>query len=125
MKSFRPKEDGDGPPAGRNAERDFHGESRTNDSHASTTDPDARLARKGAGKEAKLCFMGHVLMENRNGLAVDVELTRASGHAERLAAVAMVGAIGHDRPVTVGADKGYDAADFVAEMRELAAMPHV
>ena len=126
MKSFRPNDGGEGPPAGgRNAERDFHGESRTNDSHASTTDPDARLARKGAGKEAKLCFMGHVLMENRNGLAVDVELTRASGHAERLAAVAMGGSIDHDRPVTVGADKAYDTTDFVAEMRELTATPHV
>src|SRR6266699_2721444 len=82
-KSFRPK-DGSGtqPSAGRNGERDFHGERRRNDTHASTTDPDARLYRKGPGKEARLCFMGHTLMENRNGLIVGAVTTRASGHAE-------------------------------------------
>ena len=87
LKSFRPKADRDEPPdGGRNVSRDFHGERRTNDSHASTTDPDARLFRKGDGKEARLCFMGHVLMENRHGLVVEAELTRAAGFAERLAA---------------------------------------
>src|SRR5512132_2441854 len=91
MKSFRPKDDPDDPPTGgRNGSRDFHGERRTNDTHASTTDPDARLYRKGPGQEAKLCFVGHVLMENRHGLLVDAEVTRASGHAERLAALAML-----------------------------------
>jgi transposase len=87
MKSFRPK-DGE-PPApggGRNREADFHGQKRTNETHASTTDPEARLYRKGPGKEAKLCFMGHALMENRNGLVVDACLTEANGHAERIAA---------------------------------------
>lgn len=85
-KSFRPK-DGSGPPpdAGRNGEQDFHGQQRSNDTHASTTDPDARLYRKGRGKEAKLAFMGHALMESRNGLIVGAVATRASGHAERLA----------------------------------------
>jgi transposase len=90
-KSFRPK-DGSGPPpgAGRNGEQDFHGQKRSNETHASTTDPDARLARKGRGKEAKLCFMGHALMKNRNGLIVGAVATRASGHAERLAAVHLI-----------------------------------
>ena len=97
MKSFKPKaEGGDAPPAGdagggRNAERDFHGERRCNDTHASTTDPDARLFRKGRGKEAKLCHMGHLLMENRSGLIVDAMLTPATGTAEREAAEAMLG----------------------------------
>ncbi len=84
MKSFEPK-DGDEPPAdagGRNREMDFHGEKRSNDTHASTSDPEARLYRKGPGKEVKLCFMGHALMENRNGLLVAACLTRANGHAE-------------------------------------------
>src|SRR5688572_18276012 len=88
MKSFVPK-DGSSPPAaggGRNAERNFHGEKRKNDTHSSTTDPDARLFRKGAGKEAKLCHMGHVMMENRNALIVDARLTAANGTAERTAA---------------------------------------
>ena len=98
MKNFRPKDKPDDPPSGgRNGTRDCHGERRTNDSHGATTDPDARLYRKGPGQEAKLCFVGHVLMENRHGLVVDAELTRASGHAERLAALAML-----DRLPTVG-----------------------
>ena len=95
MKSFRPKAEAGEPPAdvggGRNGERDFHGERRRNDTHASTTDPDARLFRKGRGKEAKLCHMGHLLMENRNGLMVDAMLTPATGTAEREAAEAMLG----------------------------------
>ena len=93
MKSFKPKQGRDEPPAdagGRNRETDFHGEKRSNDTHASTTDPDARLYRKGSGKEAKLCFMGHALMENRNGLLVDACLTQADGHAERIAALHMI-----------------------------------
>ena len=112
MKSFRPKDgSGDEPPGqGRNGERDFHGEKRSNESHASTTDPDARLYRKGLGKEAQLCFMGHVLMENRNGLAVDGELTRANGAAETAAAIALVEQHGGGRRVTVGADKAFDTA---------------
>ena len=113
-KSFRPK-DGSGPSAdqGRNGEQDFYGQNRSNDMHASTTDPDARLYRKGRGKEAKLCFMGHALMENRNGLIVAATATRASGHAERLAALHLIKPYA-DRPqaVTLGGDKGFDARDF-------------
>jgi transposase len=91
-KSFKPK-GADEPPAdggGRNQETDFHGQKRSNDTHASTTDPQARLYRKGPGKEAKLCFMGHALMENRNGLLVDACVTQADGHAERIAALHMI-----------------------------------
>jgi transposase len=126
-KSFRPK-DGSGPPpdAGRNGEQNFHGQKRSNDTHASTTDPDARLYRKGRGKEAKLSFMGHALMENRNGLIVGAVATRASGHAERLAALHLVDPHA-DRPqkVTLGGDKGFDTQDFVAELREINVTPHV
>jgi transposase len=126
-KSFRHK-DRSGPPpdAGRNGEQDFRGEKRSNDTHASTTDPDAKLFRKGPGKEAKLCFMGHALMENRNGLIVGAVATRASGHAERLAALHLI-APHADRPnpVTLGADKGFDARDFVAELREVNVTPHL
>lgn len=130
MKSFKPK-DGmdDEPPAsgggGRNAERDFHGEKRTNATHASTTDPDARLFRKGRGKEAKLCHMGHVLMENRHGLIVDAALTPATGTAERDAALTMMGRQSRRHRATLGADKGYDVADFVASLRNLNVTPHV
>jgi transposase len=126
-KSFRPK-DGSGPPPdpGRNGEQDFHGQKRCNETHASTTDPDARLYKKGQGKEAKLCFMGHALMENRNGLIVGAVATLASGHAERLAAQHLVEPHA-DRPrrITLGADKGFDTQDFVAEMREINVTPHV
>ncbi len=131
MKSFVPKDGGD-PPTGkggddsksRNAERDFHGQKRKNDTHSSTTDPDARLFRKGAGKEAKLCHMGHVMMENRNGLLVDARLTEANGTAERTAALDMIddnAKLGS----TVGADKAYDTADFVAGCRQRGCTPHV
>jgi transposase len=126
-KSFRPK-DGSGPPpdAGRNGEQDFRGQKRSNETHASTTDPDAKLFRKGPGKEAKLCFMGHALMENRNGLIVGAVATRASGHAERLAALHLIEPHA-DRPnkVTLGADKGFDTCDFVAELREINVTPHL
>lgn len=135
MKSFKAKESPEvgasEPPAteGRNAEVDFRGEKRSNETHASTTDPDARLYRKSPGQSAKLCFIGHVLMENRGGLVVDAELTRATGHAERYAALEMIkGVTGEDgttRPITVGGDKGFDTADFVMELRELGAVPHV
>jgi transposase len=126
MKSFRAK-DGSGPPPGpgRNGERDFHGEKRSNETHASTTDPDAQLFRKSRGQAAKLAFMGHALMENRSALVVDVRLTAATGTAEREAAVAMVEAIPGRHRITLGADKAYDTRDFVAAMRELAATPHV
>src|SRR5882757_2299526 len=142
MKSFQPKATATSePPAdeagssekgpktaseGRNAEVDFHGRKRSNETHASVTDPDARLYRKGEGKEAKLCYMGHALMENRNGLVVEACLTRADGHAERNAALAMIEPRA-DRPVriTLGADKGYDAEDFVNELKSMNVTPHV
>src|ERR1700688_605079 len=103
----------------------FHGEKRSNDTHSSTTDPDALLARKGKGKEAKLSYAGHVLMENRNGLVVDAMVTQATGTAERDAALLMAEAIPGDHPVTLGADKNYDTKDFVAEARNVGATPHV
>ena len=129
MKSFKPKDEVGGPPlsaGGRNEEVDFRGEKRSNQTHASTTDPDALLYRKGPGMEARLCFIGHALMENRNGLFVEARLTKVSGHAERLAALDMIEPHA-DRPVpiTLGADKGYDAADFVMELREINVTPHI
>ena len=126
-KSFRPK-DGSGPPPdrGRNGDQDFHGQKRSNETHASTTDPDARLYRKGRGKEAKLCFMGHALMENRNGLIVGATATRASGYAERLAAQHLIEPYAADtRRITVGGDKGFDTQDFVADMRQINVTPHL
>jgi Transposase domain (DUF772) len=126
MKSFRPKDDAGEPPAqggGRNREADFHGQKRTNKTHASN-DPEARLYRKGPGKEAKLCFMGHALMENRNGLVIDACLTEANGHAERIAALHMIEPwADRPRPITLGADKAYDAEDFVNELRSMNATP--
>lgn len=131
MKSFKPKaqDDADPPPpdtGGRNAEVDFKGQKRSNDTHESTTDPEARLYRKGQGMEAKLCFMGHTLMENRSGLIVDTRMTTANGHAERLAALSMIEPRA-DRPhaISLGADKGYDAEDFVNELKSMNVRPHV
>ena len=126
MKSFQPK-DGSGPPAdpGRNGEQDFRGQKRSNDTHQSTTDPEARLYRKGDGQPAKLCYLGHLLMENRNGLIVDTELTQATGWAERAAAEAMIETTAPDGGVTLGSDKSYDAAGHVAALRELGVTPHV
>lgn len=137
MKSFVPKSlpsgsdprDGGKPSpsgkgGGRNTEHDFHGEKRTNDTHSSTTDPDARLFRKGLGKEAKLCHMGHVMVENRNNLIIDARLTEATGTAERTTALDMID--DNAKPgSTVGADKLYDTADFVAGCRERGCTPHV
>ncbi|HUJ80559.1 MAG TPA: IS5 family transposase [Candidatus Acidoferrales bacterium] len=129
MKSFKPKDGADEPPGeggGRNREADFHGEKRSNETHASTTDPEARLYRKGPGKEAKLCFIGHALMENRHALFVSACLTPADGHAERVAALHMIEPRA-DRPqaITLGADKAYDAEDFVNELRAMKVTPHV
>jgi transposase len=128
MKSFRAKDGSDEPPkgGGRNGQADFHGQTRTNDTHGSTTDPDARLYRKGPGKEAKLCFIGHGLMENRSGLLVDACLTPADGHGERVAALVMIERHA-DRPrsITLGADKAYDTQDFVNELRSMGVTPHV
>jgi len=104
---------------------DFHGQTRSNKTHESTTDADAQLAKKGNGKEAKLSYSGHVLMENRNGLVADVEVLQAHGTAERDAALVMMESIPGNQSVTVGADKGYDTKDFVAEARNLNVTPQV
>lgn len=126
MKSFRPKDGSGEPPGpGRNSERDFRGEKRSNETHASSTDPDARLFRKSAGQSSTLCHMGHVLMENRNGLVVDTQTTLATGTAEREAATGMVENLPAGQRVTLGADKAYDTQDFVAAMRRLGVTPHV
>jgi transposase len=126
MKSFRPKDGSGEPPGpGRNGERNFHNEKRSNDTHASTTDPDARLYRKADGRESRLCFMGHVLMENRNGLAVDAVLTHACGTAEREAALAFLDRRATDRRITLGADKAYDVTAFVQDLRSRNVTPHI
>jgi transposase len=126
LKSFQPKDGSETPCSGENNPSiDFHGERRTNDTHQSTTDPEAMLARKGKGKEAKLCLTGHVLMENRNGLVVDVIVTQATGTAERDTALDMLEKVPGKHRITLGADKGYDTADFVTECRELNVTPHV
>ena len=126
LKSFRRNDAQQQPPDDPgNATVDFHGEKRSNDTHTSTTDADAMLAKKGAGKEAKLSYSGHVLMENRNGLIANVEVLQANGTAERHAALVMIEAIPGTHPVTVGADKGYDTGEFVAESRNMNATPHV
>jgi transposase len=104
----------------------FHGEKRSNETHASTSDPEAKLARKGRGKEAKLSYSAHALMENRNGLLVDFRVAEANGRAEREVAVAMLDENKMRRgPATVGADKGYDTHDFVAECRAINVVPHI
>jgi transposase len=126
MKSFRPKDGSGEPPApGRNGERDFHGEKRRNETHASTTDPDARLYRKGPGQPSKLSYLGHVFMENRHALVVDTRLTLATGTAEREAALEMVAARPGNHRLTLGADKAYDVAGFVADLRAHNVTPHV
>ena len=127
LKSFKKNDGGEQPAAEDpgNPTVNFHGEKRSNQTHTSTTDPDAMLARKGNGKEAKLSYSGHVLMENRNGMVADVEVLQANGTAERDAALVMVEAIPGNHQVTVGADKGYDTKDFVSEARNLNATPHV
>ena len=121
-KSFQPKDgsdDGDG--------SNFHGQRRKNDTHQSTSDPQVKLYRKAAGREAKLCYMGHAVMENRNGLAVDGTVTQASGIAERRASEAMLKkkAKRSGRRITVGEDKAYDTSDHVAALREMNITPHV
>ena len=111
----------------RNAEADFRGQKRSNATHASVTDPQARLYKKSPGAGAMLCFMGHTLMENRNGLIVQAEVTQADGHAERKAALEMVNrhSPGSIRRLTLGADKGYDSADFISDLRRMCVTPHV
>jgi len=127
MKSFKAKGGPKDPPAGKNGEVDFRGEKRSNQTHESTTDPDARLYRKGAGKPSQLCYLGHVLMENRNGLCVDAEVTRASGKAEPEAAIMMVKRSTNpgSRRVTLGGDKGYDVGEFQVELVEEGIVPHI
>jgi IS5 family transposase len=126
MKSFRPKDGSGEPPSpGRNGERNFHNEKRSNETHTSTTDPDARLYRKADGRESRLCFMGHVLMENRNGLAVDAMLTRASGTAEREATLAILDRRKSGHRITLGADKAYDVTAFVEDLRSRQVTPHI
>ena len=121
-----PSQPAESAPEGRNAERDFHGARWSNETHRSTTDGDARLYRKGRGKEARLAYLGHALMENRSGLVVDGLVSRATGEAERLAAEAML-LLRPDRrqPITLGADKAYDAAEFVATCEGVGVAPHV
>ncbi len=128
QKSFQRKDGTSAPPQDNdpgNPTVDFHGEKRSNETHQSTTDPEARLARKSGSHEAKLAYCGNVLIENRNGLVVDAELLICRGTAERDAARMMIGSLEGSAPVTVGADKGYDTKDFVKDLREMNATPHV
>ena len=127
MKSFVAKDgSGDPPSPGRNGERDFHGEKRRNETHASATEPEAKLYKKGKGKEAKLSYIGNVLTENRNGFVVEAELRPVSGTVEREVAAAMI--VRHSpgaQRITIGGDKGFDTADFVADMRAFNVTPHI
>jgi IS5 family transposase len=123
QKSFRRK-DGKGGPGGQR-EANFHGEKRRNETHQSTTDPEARLYRKSKGSEAKLSYLGHVLMENRNGLLVQTMVTEANGTAERDAAMLMAERLPGVKRVTLGADKNYDTKEFVRELRRMNITPHV
>ena len=127
MKSVRPKDDGGGPRGGgKNPDVDYSGQRRRNETHASTTDPEARLMRKGLGQQTRLCFAGHVLMENRNGLVVDIAISHATGRAERETALAMLDRQERRRRrLTLGADKGYDTREFFSELRKRRVTPHV
>ena len=126
-KSFKPKDrPPTDPPAGRNVEVQWHGERRSNETHTSTTDPESRLYRKSSGAPAKLCYAGHLLMEHRNGLIVDAELTTADGYAERATAIEMLTRLPRSaRRRTVAGDKGYDTRGFVGDARRLGFTPHV
>ena len=128
QKSFQRKDKSSPPPqdGGRNPTVNFHGQERRNQTHQSTTDPESMLYRKSGGSESKLSYLGHVLMENRNGLVVDTRLTRATGTAERDAALDMAARIpGGTKGVTLGGDKNYDTRDFASKLREAAVTPHV
>jgi transposase len=128
LKSFQAKDKKrrrDPPDDPGNPSVDFRGEQRSNQTHASTTDPDAKLMRKGPGKEAKLSYSGHALMENRNGLLVDLRIDAADGTAERRVALAMLDTLSPGRPITLGADKGYDTREFIAACRARNVVPHV
>lgn len=121
QKSFRPKDEPPGPAAG----GDFHGQRRTNETHASTTDPEARLYRKGQGQEARLAYLGHALLENRHALVVDALVNQATGTAEREAALTLLDRVPGEHWITLGADKGYDCAAFVAELDKARVHPHI
>ena len=126
LKSFQRKDEPKAPPDDPgNPTVNFHGEKRSNQTHESTTDPDAKLARKGDGKEAKLSYNANLLVENRNGLIVDTEVFEANGTAERDAALVMLERVPGEQQVTVGADKAYDTREYVAECRNLKVTPHV
>jgi transposase len=123
-KSFRPREGGE-PPHENGRGGDFHGQRRSNETHQSTTDPDARLYKKSKGSEAKLSYLGHVLMENHHGLLMDTMVTLADGTAERDAALLMASQIPGVKPVTLGGDKNYDTQEMVRDLREMKVIPHV
>jgi len=127
QKSFKKKGSDDSKPTDDpgNPTTDFKGEKRTNETHQSTTDPDARLYKKGRGRESKLCYQGHATMENRNGLAVNGRVTRATGYAEREAALEMIEEVPGKHRITVGGDKAYDTKEFVRRLRLRNATPHV
>ena len=130
IKSFQPKEDSnnnsdDSDKSGKNTPRNFHDEKLSNETHESCTDPDARLFKKSRGASAKLCYMGHALMENRNGLIIATRFTRATGKAEREAALDMIKKIPGSRRITLGADKGYDDEGFISELRANNVTPHI
>ena len=126
LKSFKPRDDDQEPPAGKNPDRDFKGEKLSNETHSSSTDPEARLYRKGLNQEPRLSFAAHLLTENLNGLVVMSRVTEADGFAERETAKAMIGKIApRKRRVTVAADKNYDTVGFTKAMRELNVTPHV
>ena len=127
LKSFQAKDKKDAPPPDDpgNPTVDFHGEKRSNETHESKTDPDALLARKAKGREAKLSYSGSLLVENRNGLIMDAELLQANGRAERDAALVMLEQVPGEERITVGGDKGFDTAEFVAECRHMNVTPHV
>jgi transposase len=124
-KSFRPRDEDPPPPAGGNPTVNFHGQRRANDTHQSTTDPDARLYKKARGREARLGYLGHALIEHRSGLIVQTAVTPATGHGERDAALIMIERLPSAGPITVAADKGYDTHDFVAELRHMRVTPHI
>jgi transposase len=126
LKSFQAKGKQDAPPDDPgNPTVDFHGQERSNETHESKTDPEALLARKGKGKEAKLSYNGNLLVENRNGLIVNAELLQANGRAERDAALLMLEQVPSDSRITVGGDKGFDTAEFVDQCRHMNVTPHV
>lgn len=126
LKSFKPRDDDQEPPAGKNPERDFKGERLSNETHSSTTDPEARLYRKSLNQEPRLSFAAHLLTENKNGLVITSSVTVADGYAERETAKAMIGKIApRKRRITLAADRNYDTLGFVAAMRDMNVTPHV